>query len=109
MSVMMKLLILTESPFQYGYHDMIRVVVAGHIFFFKDIYYKVDIEYVCMFAWNIVHFAKLITLPDREYDKEHDVSIYFARANNELIVCFSWTFFFFLLESAITQRAGKEL
>ena len=26
-------------------------------------------------------------LPDREYDNERDVSIYFARANNELIIC----------------------
>ena len=30
----------------------------------------------------IVHFAKLRILPDRESDDEHDVSIYFARANN---------------------------
>ena len=35
---------------------------------------------------NSVHFAKLRILPDREYDNEHDVSIYFASANNELIV-----------------------
>ena len=36
---------------------------------------------------NIVDFAKLRILPDREFDNEHDISIYFARANNELIVC----------------------
>ena len=35
---------------------------------------------------NIVQFAKLWILPDRESDNEHDVSIYFARANNELIL-----------------------
>ena len=35
---------------------------------------------------NIVHFANLRILPDRESVDEHDVSIYFARANNELIV-----------------------
>ena len=32
-------------------------------------------------------FFKIRSLPDREYDNEHDVSIYFARENNELIVC----------------------
>ena len=47
---------------------------------------------------NIVHFPKLRILPDREYDNEHDVSIFFARGNNEL-----------LLEIPITQRTGKEL
>ena len=41
---------------------------------------------VCLHK-NIVHFTKLRILPDREYDNEHDVSIYFARANNELIAC----------------------
>ena len=45
-----------------------------------NIYYKVDIEYilnmfVCLHK-NIVHFAKLRILQDREYDNEHDVSIY---------------------------------
>ena len=36
---------------------------------------------------NIEHFAKLRILADREYDNEHDVSIYFAHAHNKLIVC----------------------
>ena len=55
MPVMMKLLILTEAFFQYGYHDTV-VVDAGQILviFLKtklcNIYYKVDIEYVCVFA-----------------------------------------------------------
>ena len=40
--------------------------------------------FVCLHK-NIVHFAKLKILPDRESDNEHDVSIYCA--NNELIVC----------------------
>ena len=39
--------------------------------------------FVCL---HVGHFAKLRILPDRESDDEH-VSIYFARANNELIVC----------------------
>ena len=42
--------------------------------------------FVCLLK-NIVHFAKLRILPDREFDDEHGVSIYFARANYELIVC----------------------
>ena len=42
-------------------------------------------HFVCLHK-NIVHFAKLRILPDRESDNEYDVSIYFARANNELIV-----------------------
>ena len=42
--------------------------------------------FVCLHK-NIVHFAKLSILPDSESDDEHDVSIYFARANNELIIC----------------------
>ena len=42
--------------------------------------------YVCLHKILHMHFAKLIILPDREYDNEHDVSIHFARANNELIV-----------------------
>ena len=42
--------------------------------------------FVCMHK-KIVHFAKLGILPDIESDDEHDGSIYFARANNELIVC----------------------
>ena len=43
--------------------------------------------FVCLHK-NIVHFAKLRILPKRESaDNEHDISIYFARANNELIVC----------------------
>ena len=42
--------------------------------------------FVCL-QKNIVHFAKLRILPDRESDNEHDASIYFARANNELVVC----------------------
>ena len=76
-----------------------------------NIYYKVDIElilnmFLCLHK-NIVHFAKLRILPDREYDNEHDVSIYFARANNELIVCV--IYLIFLLEIAITQRTGTEL
>ena len=41
--------------------------------------------FVCLHK-NIVQFAKLRILQDRESDNEHDVSIYFARANNELIV-----------------------
>ena len=36
---------------------------------------------------DIAHFAKSQILQDRESDDEHDVSIYFARANNDLIVC----------------------
>ena len=34
----MKSLILTEAFFQYGYHDMVRVVDAGQtlVIFFKD-------------------------------------------------------------------------
>ena len=98
MPVMMKLLILTEAFSQYGYHDMVESSMRGKfwlIFFLKtklcNIYYKVDIEwilhmFVCLHK-NIVHFAKLRILPDREYDNEHGVSVYFARANNELIVC----------------------
>ena len=42
--------------------------------------------FVCLHK-NIVHFAKLRILPDREYDNEDDVSFYFARTNNKLIVC----------------------
>ena len=42
--------------------------------------------FVCLHK-NIVHFAKLRILLDREYDNERDVSINFARANTELIVC----------------------
>ena len=42
--------------------------------------------FVCLHK-NILNFAKLTSLPDRESDDEHDVSIYFARANNEQIVC----------------------
>ena len=42
--------------------------------------------FVCLHK-NIVYFTKLRILPDRGYDNEHDVSIYFARANNELIFC----------------------
>ena len=42
--------------------------------------------YVCLHK-DIVHFAKTRILPDRESDNEHEVSIYFACANNELIVC----------------------
>ena len=66
--------------------------------------------FVCLHK-NIVHFAKLRILPDTQYDNEHDVSIYFARANNELIVCVIKLifFFFFFLEIAIAQRTGKEL
>ena len=73
------------------------VVDAGQIFviFLKtklcNVYYKVDITqilnmFVCLHK-DIDHFAKLRILPDREYDNEHDVSIYFTHANNELIVC----------------------
>ena len=39
--------------------------------------------FVCLHK-NIVHFAKSRILQGREYDKEHDVGIYFARANNRL-------------------------
>ena len=49
--------------------------------------------FVC-FHKNIVHFAKLTILPDRESDDEHDVSIYFARANNEPIVSVIYLNFF---------------
>ena len=42
--------------------------------------------FVCLHK-NIVHFAKLRILPDRESDDEHDLSIYFAPLSNELIVC----------------------
>ena len=42
--------------------------------------------FMCLHKY-IVHLAKLRILPDRESDKEHEVSIYFAHANNELIVC----------------------
>ena len=52
---MMKLLILTEAFFQYGYHDMVESLIRGKFLFFLktklcNIYYKVDIEYVCVFA-----------------------------------------------------------
>ena len=73
-----------------------RVVDAGQILviFFKtklcNTYYKVDIEqilnmFVCLHK-NVVHFEKLRISPDREYDNEHDVSIFSAHANNELIL-----------------------
>ena len=55
--------------------------------------------FVCL---HIVHFAKL-----RILQNEHDISIYFACANNELIACV--IYLNVLLEIAITQRTGKEL
>ena len=58
---------------------------------------------VCLHK-NIVHFANLRILQDSEYDNEH---VYFARANNELIVCVIKLNF--LLEIAITQITSKEL
>ena len=74
------------------------------------IYYKVDTESILnmfVFDKNIVHFAKLRILPDRQSDNEHDISIYFARSDNELIVCVIKLNF--LLQIAITQGTGRQL
>ena len=66
MPVMMKLLILTEACFQYGYHNMVESSMRGKFgLFFKtklcNIYYKVDVEkilimFVCLHK-SIVHFT----------------------------------------------------
>ena len=61
--------------------------------------------FVCLHKILHIHFAKLRILPDREYENEHDVSIYFALANNRLRNLAE----LFLLEISITQRTGKEL